>query len=106
VLSVGGSHAVAALAHCNNLPAWTVTRLGTRLPIELWNAMKLANRHADAPWRSDVDVIRRQLLGRIIGPTGISDIDMNKAQNNEQNNVQSFVGECPASTEMLVRSAM
>jgi hypothetical protein len=68
--------------------------------------MKLANRHADAPWRSDVDVIPRQLLGRIIGPTGISDIDMNKAQNNEQNNVQSFDGECPASTEMLVRSAM
>jgi hypothetical protein len=33
---------------------------------------------------------------------GISDIDMNTAQNN----VQNFVGECPASTEMLVRSAM
>ena len=106
VLAVGGSHAVAALAYCENKPAWTVMRLGTRLPIELWNAMKLANRDADAPWRSDVDVIPRQLLGRIIGPTGISDMDMNKAQNNEQNNVQNFVGECPASTEMLVRSAM
>ena len=106
VLAVGGSHAVAALAYCENKPAWTVMRLGTRLPIELWNAMKLANRDADAPWRSDVDVIPRQLLGRIIGPTGILDMDMNKAQNNEQNNVQSFVGECPASTEMLVRSAM
>jgi hypothetical protein len=64
--------------------------------------MKLANRDADAPWRSDVDVIPRQLLGRIIGPTGISDMDMNKAENT----VQNFVGECPASTEMLVRSAM
>jgi hypothetical protein len=106
VLSIGGSHAVAALAYCNNLPAWTVTRLGTRLPIELWNAMKLANRDADAPWRSDVDVIPRQLLGRFVGPTGISDIDMNTALNNEQNTVQNFVGECPASTEMLVRSAM
>jgi len=102
VLAVGGSHAVAALAYCENKPAWTVTRLGTRLPIELWNAMKLANRDADAPWRSDVDVIPRQLLGRIIGPTGISDIDMSTAQNN----VQNFIGECPASTEMLVRSAM
>lgn len=102
VLSVGGSHAVAALAYCENKSAWTVTRRGTRLPIELWTAMKLANRDADAPWRSDVDVIPRQLLGRIIGPTGISDIDMNKAENT----VQSFVGECPASTEMLVRSAM
>jgi hypothetical protein len=98
VLSVGGSHAVVALAYCNNLPAWTVTRLGTRLPIELWNAMKLANRDPDTPWRTGVDVIPRQLLGRIIGPTGISDIDINT--------VQSFVGECPASTEMLVRSAM
>jgi hypothetical protein len=29
---------------------------------------------------------------------GITDIDMNTVQN--------FVGECPASTEMLVRSAM
>jgi hypothetical protein len=78
-----------------------VTRLGTRLPIELWNAMKLANRDSDAPWRSDVDVIPRQLLGRFIGPMGISDIDIST-----QNNVQNFVGECPASTEMLVRSAM
>ena len=98
VLSVGGSHAVAALAYCENKSAWTVTRRGTRLPIELWTAMKLANRDADAPWRSDVDVIPRQLLGRFIGPMGISDIDMNTAQN--------IVGECPASTEMLVRSAM
>ena len=106
VLSIGGSHAVAALAYCENKPAWTVTRLGTRLPIELWNAMKLANRDADAPWRSDVDVIPRQLLGRFVGPTGISDVDMNTALNNAQNNVQNFVGECPASTEMLVRSAM
>ena len=110
VLSIGGSHAVAALAYCNNLPAWAVTRLGTRLPSELWNAMKLANRDADAPWRSDVDVIPLQLLGRFVGPTGISDIDMNTAHNNEQNNAQNnaqnFVGECPASTEMLVRSAM
>ena len=106
VLSVGGSHAVAALAYCNNLPAWTVTRLGTRLPIELWTAMKLANRDADAPWRSDVDVIPRQLLGRLVGPMGISDIEMNKAQNSALDNAQNFVGECPASTEMLVRSAM
>jgi len=102
VLSVGGSHAVAALAYCENKSVWTVTRRGTRLPIELWNAMKLANRDADAPWRSDVDVIPCQLLGRFIGPTGISDMDMNTAQNTAQN----FVGECPASTEMLVRSAM
>ena len=106
VLSVGGSHAVAAIAYCENKSAWTVTRRGTRLPIELWTAMKLANRDADASWRSVVDVIHRQLLGRIIGPTGVSDIDMNTVQNNEQNKVQSFVGECPASTEMLVRSAM
>ena len=106
VLSVGGAHAVAALAYCNNLPAWTVTRLGTRLPIELWNAMKLANRDADAPWRSDVDVIPRQLLGRFIGPTGISNFDIDTGQNNAQKTVQNFVGECPASTEMLVRSAM
>jgi hypothetical protein len=102
VLSVGGSHAVAALAYCENKSAWTVTRRGTRLPIELWTAMKLANRDADAPWRSDVDVIPRQLLGRLIGPTGISEGDVNTAQNKAQN----FVGECPASTEMLVRSAM
>ena len=106
VLSVGGSHAVAAIAYCENKSAWTVTRRGTRLPIELWTAMKQANRDTDVPWRSDVDVIPRQLLGRIIGPTGISDMEMNTAQNNEQNNVQNFVGECPASTEMLVRSAM
>ena len=98
VLAVGGAHAVAALAYCENTPAWLVTRLGTRLPIELWEAMKLANRDADAPWRSDVDVIPRQLLGRIIGPTGISEIDVNTAR--------LFIGECPASTEMLVRSAM
>jgi hypothetical protein len=106
VLSVGGSHALAALAYCNDLPAWTVTRLGTRLPVELWNAMKLANRDFNAPWRSEVDVIPRQLLGRFIGPSGISDVDMNTQQNNGRNNVQNFVGECPASTEMLVRSAM
>jgi hypothetical protein len=60
--------------------------------------MKLANRDSKTPWRSEVDVIPRQLLGRVIGPTGISDTEMDTAQN--------FVGECPASTEMLVRSAM
>jgi len=72
--------------------------------------MKLANRDADVPWRSDVDVVPRQLLGRFVGPTGISDIDLNaeqsNGQSNGQNNVPNIVGECPASTEMLVRSAM
>ncbi len=90
VLEVGGAHAVAALAFCEKTPAWLVARLGTRLPIELWEAMKLANRDADAPWRSGVDVIPRHLLGRIIGPSGTTEFD----------------GECPASTEMLVRSPM
>jgi hypothetical protein len=51
-------------------------------------------------------VIPRQLLGRFIGPTGISNFDIDTGQNNAQKTVQNFVGECPASTEMLVRSAM
>ncbi len=102
VLSVGGSHAVAALAYCENKPAWTVTRRGTRLPIELWNAMKMANRDSNAPWRSDVDVIPRQLMGRLIGPMGVTE----EMTQTAQNTVPNFVGECPASTEMLVRSAM
>ncbi len=98
VLSIGGSHAVAALAYCENKPAWVVTRLGTRLPVELWKAMKLSNRDEASPWRSDVDIISRDLLGQIIGPGGVS--------LPAQNTGEIFIGECPASTEMLVRSAM
>ena len=98
VLATGGSHAIAALAYCENKPALLVARRGTQLPIELWDAMKSRNRNQASPWHSDVDVIARDLLGPIVGPSGLIE--------KSQMGGQTFVAECPASIEMLVRTAM
>lgn len=90
-----GSYAVAALAHVESVPVWQTARMGTRLPNELWLAMHARNRDADQPWRTEVDEIPLALCGTFVGPTGISHIAADAVR-----------PECPATTEMLVRSAM
>ena len=90
-----GSYGVAALAHVESVPMWLTARKGTRLPNELWLAMHSRNRDVDQPWRTEVDEIPLALCGTFVGPTGISHVPADAVR-----------PECPATTEMLVRSAM
>jgi hypothetical protein len=92
VLCSGGSHAVAALAYCEQKPVWLVTPCGTRLPEALWTGM-LSDVSAD--FETPVDVVPVSLVTQIISPNGIS-----------QDVTMPFIAECPPTTELLRRSAM
>ncbi len=92
VLCSGGSHAVAALAYCEQKPVWLVTSCGTRLPESLWIGM-LADVSADS--ESAVDVVPVSLVKQIISPNGVT-----------QDVTTPFIAECPPTTELLRRSAM
>jgi hypothetical protein len=94
LLMSAGSHAVAALAYVAGKPAYVTARKGTRLPVELWEAMKARSIDARQPWRTDIDVVPRALVGAIVGPGGVIDAST------------PVVAECSPTTEMLVRSAM
>jgi hypothetical protein len=94
LLMSAGSHAVAALAYVAGKPAYVTARKGTRLPVELWEAMKARSIDARQPWRTDIDVVPRAVVGAIIGPGGVIDAST------------PVVAECSPTTEMLVRSAM
>jgi hypothetical protein len=93
-LMTSGSHGVAALAYVAQKPALVTARCGTRLPAELWESMKARNFDAQRPWRTEVDVVPRELLRAVVGPTGTVDASF------------SVAAECAPTTEMLVRSAM
>jgi hypothetical protein len=93
-LMTSGSHGVAALAYVAQKPAVVTARRGTRLPAELWESMKSRNFDAQRPWRTEVDVVPRELLRAVVGPQGLVDASL------------SVVAECAPTTEMLVRSAM
>ena len=93
-LMISGSHGVAALAYVAQKPALVTARRGTRLPTELWESMKSRNFDVQRPWRTEVDVVPRELLRAVVGPQGIVDASL------------SVVAECAPTTEMLVRSAM
>jgi hypothetical protein len=93
-LMTAGSHGVAALAYVAQKPALVTARRGTRLPAELWEAMKSRNFDAQRPWRTEVDIVPRELLRAVVGPLGTVDASL------------SVVAECAPTTEMLVRSAM
>ena len=71
-----GSHGVAALAYVAQKPALVTARRGTRLPAELWEAMKTRNFDTQRPWRTEVDVVPRELLRAIVGPMGIVDASL------------------------------
>jgi hypothetical protein len=93
-LMTSGSHGVAALAYVAQKPALVTARCGTRLPAELWESMKARNFDAQRPWRTEADVVPRELLRAVVGPTGTVDASF------------SVAAECAPTTEMLVRSAM
>jgi hypothetical protein len=93
-LMTAGSHGVAALAYVAQKPALVTARRGTRLPAEFWEAMKSRNFDAQRPWRTEVDIVPRELLRAVVGPLGTVDTSL------------SVVAECAPTTEMLVRSAM
>jgi len=93
-LMTSGSHGAAALGYVAQKPAVVTARRGTRLPVELWESMKSRNFDAQRPWRTEVDVVPRELLRAVVGPQGIVDASL------------SVVAECAPTTEMLVRSAM
>jgi hypothetical protein len=56
--------------------------------------MKARSIDARQPWRTDIDVVPRALVGAIVGPGGVIDAST------------PVVAECSPTTEMLVRSAM
>jgi hypothetical protein len=56
--------------------------------------MKSRNFDAQRPWRTEVDIVPRELLRAVVGPLGVVDASL------------SVVAECAPTTEMLVRSAM
>lgn len=93
-LMSSGSRAAAALAYVAEKPSLVTARRGTRLPAELWNAMKDRNVSAERPWGSQVDIVPRTLVQSVVGPTGTTSAST------------SVVAECAPTTEMLVRSAM
>jgi hypothetical protein len=95
ILASAGSHGVAALAYCEQLPVWLTARRGTRMPAELWQAMHARNRDAEQPWRTETDMIPVEMVGTFVGPAGVSHVA-----------ADALRPECAATTEMLVRSAM
>jgi hypothetical protein len=92
VLTSGGSHAVAALAYCEQKPVWLVTPCGTRLPEPLWVGLLVDVR---AEFETPVDVVPVSLVTQVISPKGVS-----------QDVTTPFTAECPPTTELLRRSAM
>lgn len=98
VLCAGGSHATAALAHCEQKQVWLVTPCGTRLPEALWSGM-VANIFSTSDEseisQSAVDVVPVYLFTQIISPNGRS-----------QDASLPLTAECPPTTELLRRSAM
>ena len=92
-LAVGGSLAVVETARALGTPVWLVTGVGTRLPDALWRGMTSALALDD--WRAGLDVVEVRRFERIIGPHGSTD-----------DTSASLEAECPASTELLRRSAI
>ena len=93
-LMSAGSRAAAALAYVAEKPSLVTARRGTRLPAELWNALKDRAVKVDRPWGNQVDIVPRTLLQAVVGPTGTVSASA------------SLIAECAPTTEMLVRSAM
>lgn len=94
-MCAGGSHGVASIAYCASRPAWLVAGLGTRLPDELWSAMKVRTRLECEEWEIGTDVIPVGLFTTVIGPKG--KVDATPA---------AFAAECMPTTELLRKSAM
>jgi hypothetical protein len=75
-------------------PAWLVAGVGTRMPESLWQGM-VGSLNLPADWHAGLDVIDVNRFDRIIGPLGSSEDPTGTLQ-----------PECPASTELLRRSAI
>lgn len=93
-LMSAGSRSVAALAYVAEKSSLVTARKGTRLPSELWSAMKQKNSAEDRPFSSQTDVVQRALVRAVVGPFGTTSAR------------EPVAAECAPATEMLVRSAM
>jgi hypothetical protein len=94
VLAVGGSRAVMETAKSLGKPAWLVAGAGTRMPETLWKGM-IGALNLPSDWHAGLDIIDVSRFDRVVGPSGASE-DPNAA----------LEPECPASTELLRRSAI
>lgn len=94
VLAVGGTRGVVETAHALGKPTWLVAGAGTRLPAALFDGMRTALQ-LDADWHAGLDVIDVSRFNRVISPDGAHD-----------DTQVALVPECPASTELLRRSAI
>jgi len=93
-LAVGGSRAVMETAKSLGKPAWLVAGAGTRMPETLWKGM-IGALNLPSDWHAGLDIIDVSRFDRVVGPSGASE-DPNAA----------LEPECPASTELLRRSAI
>jgi hypothetical protein len=94
VLTVGGARGVVETARALSTPTWLVAGVGTRLPEPLWTGMRAALQ-VDTDWHAGLDVIDVARFNKVIGPTGVND-----------DTTVPFTAECPATTELLRRSAI
>ena len=94
VLAVGGARGVVETARALGKPTWLVAGAGTRLPSVLFDGMRTALQ-LDTDWHAGLDIIDVSRFDRVIGPEGAHD-----------DTQVALVPECPASTELLRRSAI
>ena len=74
-LAVSGSRAAAAVARHAGIPVWLVAGAGRFLPERMWVALRgrMEERGRD-PWELDEEVVPLDLVDRVVGPTGVTDV--------------------------------
>lgn len=95
VLAPGGALALAATAYCFDTPVWVVTGRGTRLPDQLWAAMRDDARPRSEAWTNGLDLVPWTLVTHVVGPDGVSARDE-----------ADLSPECENAPELLRRSAL
>ncbi len=90
-----GSHAVAAVAYCSEIPVWLVAGRGRRLPDPMWTVMRQRLADAGDGWNRDVEPVPLALASAVLGPVGLVAPDAG-----------AMAAECPTAQELLRMSAM
>ena len=65
-----GSHAVAAVAYCAEVPVWLVAGVGRLLPEPLWRSVLSRLDGIGEPWELDHDVAPLSLVSQLCGVNG------------------------------------
>jgi hypothetical protein len=68
-----GSLAAAAVAHHAGVPVWLVAGVGRCLPSRMWEPM-VDRSISDQPWDDEVELVPLELVGKVIGPSGLQPV--------------------------------